>query len=63
VVGAYYYLRIVKIMYFDEPAESFERMPVELKVVLGLSGVFILVYVLIAGPIGGYAEAAARTFF
>jgi NADH-quinone oxidoreductase subunit N len=63
VVGAYYYLRIVKIMYFDEPAESFERMPVELKVVLGLSGVFILVYVLIAGPIGGYADAAARTFF
>jgi NADH-quinone oxidoreductase subunit N len=65
VVGAYYYLRIVKIMYFDEPAESFERMPVELKVVLGLSGAFILLYVLppLAGPIGGYAEAAARTFF
>jgi NADH-quinone oxidoreductase subunit N len=63
VVGAYYYLRIVKIMYFDEPAEGFERMPTELKVVLGLSGAFILVYVLIAGPIGGYAEAAARTFF
>ena len=27
VVGAYYYLRIVKIMYFDEPAERFEPMP------------------------------------
>ncbi len=26
VVGAYYYLRIVKIMYFDEPAEHFEPM-------------------------------------
>ncbi len=25
VVGAYYYLRIVKLMYFDEPAESFDR--------------------------------------
>jgi NADH-quinone oxidoreductase subunit N len=24
VVGAYYYLRIVKIMYFDEPAEAFD---------------------------------------
>jgi NADH-quinone oxidoreductase subunit N len=63
VVGAYYYLRIVKIMYFDEPVEGFERMPTELKVVLGLSGAFIVVYVLIAGPIGGYAEAAARSFF
>ena len=27
VVGAYYYLRIVKIMYFDEPAKAFEPMP------------------------------------
>ena len=27
VIGAYYYLRIVKIMYFDEPAKGFERMP------------------------------------
>ena len=26
VVGAYYYLRIVKIMYFDEPAERFDPM-------------------------------------
>ena len=24
-VGAYYYLRIVKIMYFDEPAKAFDR--------------------------------------
>ncbi len=24
-VGAYYYLRIVKLMYFDEPAEAFDR--------------------------------------
>ena len=27
VVGAYYYLLIVKIMYFDEPAQAFEPMP------------------------------------
>ena len=25
VIGAYYYLRIVKIMYFDEPAPAFGR--------------------------------------
>ena len=25
VVGAYYYLRIVKVMYFDEPAGAFDR--------------------------------------
>ena len=31
VVGAYYYLAIVKIMYFDEPAKAFEPMPHELQ--------------------------------
>src|SRR5215475_10834075 len=38
VVGAYYYLMIVKIMYFDEPVKSFERMPMLLRLVLGVSG-------------------------
>ena len=26
VVGAFYYLRIVKLMYFDEPAAPFDRV-------------------------------------
>src|SRR6186713_1831657 len=34
VVGAYYYLAIVKIMYFEEPAKPFEPIPIELKAVL-----------------------------
>jgi NADH-quinone oxidoreductase subunit N len=63
VVGAYYYLRIVKIMYFDEPAEKFEPMTLELRAVLALSGAFTLLYVFFAGPVGGIAEDAARTFF
>jgi NADH-quinone oxidoreductase subunit N len=63
VVGAYYYLRIIKIMYFDEPAPGFEPMAPELRVVLGLSGVFTLFFVLIAGPIGNAAATAAKTFF
>jgi len=63
VVGAYYYLRIVKIMYFDEPAPRFEPMPVELRVVLGVSGAFILLFIFIAGQIGSAAELAAKTLF
>ncbi len=35
----------------------------ELRLVLGLSGAFVLFYVLIGGPIGRMAEAAAGTFF
>ena len=46
VVGAYYYLRIIKIMWFDEPVGGFLPMSGELRVVLGLSGAFVLFYVL-----------------
>jgi NADH-quinone oxidoreductase subunit N len=63
VVGAYYYLRIIKIMYFDEPAPGFEPMAPELRVVLGLSGAFTILFVLVAGPVGNAAAAAAKTFF
>ena len=63
VVGAYYYLRIIKLMYFDEPAPSFEPMAPELRVVLALSGAFILLFIVVAGPIGSAAATAAATFF
>jgi NADH-quinone oxidoreductase subunit N len=63
VVGAYYYLRIVKVMYFDEPAGAFEPMAAELRVILGVSGAFILLFVFVAGQVSGVAEAAAKTFF
>ena len=63
VVGAYYYLRVVKVMWFDDATGEFARTPGELKLVFGLAGLFVLGYVLIGGPLGSAAEAAARTFF
>jgi NADH-quinone oxidoreductase subunit N len=63
VVGAYYYLRIVKIMYFDEPAEKFLPMPLELRAVLGVSGAFIVLFIFFAGPVGAAAGFAAKSFF
>ncbi len=63
VVGAYYYLRIIKIMYFDEPAGAFEPMPAELRVVLGVSGAFVLFFIVFAGPVGEAAATAAGSLF
>ncbi len=63
VVGAFYYLRIVKIMYFDDPAEKFERMPGELRTVLMLSGAFVIGFMVIMVPILGAADRAATTLF
>ena len=42
---------------------GFVPMAGELPLVLGASGAFVLFYVLIGGPIGTMAEAAARSFF
>jgi NADH-quinone oxidoreductase subunit N len=63
VVGAYYYLHIIKIMWFDETAGGFLPAAGELRLVMGISGLFVLGYVLIGGPIAATAEAAARTLF
>lgn len=63
VVGAYYYLRIVKIMYFDDATDAFEPMPTELRLVLGGSGIFVLVFIVFNGLLAGAANTAAQTFF
>ena len=63
VVGAYYYLSIVKVMYFDEPAEPFEPMPGVLKIVLGISGVFVILFFAYPGPLVSAAAAAAKSLF
>jgi NADH-quinone oxidoreductase subunit N len=63
VVGAYYYLRIIKVMWFDEPAGGFVPMTGELRFVMALSGGFVLFYVLIGRPLESWAAAAAKTFF
>ncbi len=39
VVGAYYYLRIVKIMYFDAPVRAFDRRSPSLSFVVAASGI------------------------
>ena len=63
VVGAYYYLLIVKIMYFDEPAPSFQPVPGELKAVLGIAGLFNLLYFVYPAPLIAAAGIAARSLF
>lgn len=63
VVGAYYYLRIVKIMFLDEPKGVFEPMGGEMKAVLGISGLFVAAFALVLGPLGDAALAAAHTLF
>ena len=45
VISAFYYLRIIKIIYFDTPKEKFDiKQNIGLKISLIFSSVFILFY-------------------
>jgi NADH-quinone oxidoreductase subunit N len=64
VVSAFYYLRIVKVMYFDEPLTAFDQpIPAELKGVLVVAALLTMFFILLPDPIVGAAEAAAASLF
>ena len=62
VVGAYYYLRIIKIMYFEEPAEVFDRtITREVKIILVGTALFVTFFIIRPGVVVEGAASAART--
>jgi NADH-quinone oxidoreductase subunit N len=63
VVGAYYYLAIIKVMYFDEPHKSFEPMPGEQALVLTVAGLFNLLFIAYPTPLLDAASTAAKSLF
>ncbi|GJD43063.1 NADH-quinone oxidoreductase subunit N [Methylobacterium cerastii] len=63
VVGAYYYIRVVKIMYFDEAKAPYEAMAPGLRIVLALSSVVVILFWLLPAPLVGAAGAAAKSLF
>jgi NADH-quinone oxidoreductase subunit N len=65
VIGAYYYLKIVKVMYMDDPAPAYRRMrqPLQgLLILLAAIAVSPLGYLLI-GPLGSISDRAAGALF
>jgi NADH-quinone oxidoreductase subunit N len=63
VVAAYYYVRIVKIMYFDEPAPAFDRAGLATRTVLVLSTAIVIFYSIVPAPLTNAAMAAAKSLF
>ena len=64
VVAAFYYLRVVKVMYFDAAAEPFER-PIggEMAAILAVTGVATLFFVVFAAPLVSISHSAAQALF
>jgi NADH-quinone oxidoreductase subunit N len=61
VVGAYYYLRIVKVMYFDEPAQPFDReMGRSVAAIAAIATAFTVLFVVRIDVLLDYADLAAR---
>jgi NADH-quinone oxidoreductase subunit N len=64
VFGAFYYLRIVKLMYFDAPGDALDRpVPASLGAVLCGATLFTLLFFLVPGPLVRAANAAAASLF
>ena len=63
-VSAFYYLRIVKVMYFDEPVAEFAAVPRELTAILAISGFLVVTYfVTVGSPLAAAARVAAGSLF
>ncbi len=63
VVGAFYYIRVVKVMYFDAPAAAFDRRPPALSFVVAATGLFTALFFLFPAPVVDAAELASRVLF
>jgi NADH-quinone oxidoreductase subunit N len=64
VVSAVYYLKIIRVMYFDEPKVAFDKAEgAAIPAILAVSTLFIVVFWLLPAPLTGAAQAAAASLF
>jgi NADH-quinone oxidoreductase subunit N len=62
-ISAYYYIRIIKVMYFDAAEAPFDVRPMSLSVVAGAGALFTTFFFLFPAPLVSAAEAAAKVLF
>lgn len=64
VVAAYYYLRIIKVMFFDEPVPDYDRaVPFARRAIVAVSVVFMLAFVFNPSPLIDISRDAVSVFF
>jgi len=52
LIGAFYYLRVVKVMYFDKPiTASSVSAPLDVRAVLSINGALVLILGLVPGAL------------
>ncbi len=60
VVAAFYYLRIVKVMYFDAGDPAFDKTAPGVRFVMAAGAILSALFVFLPGPVLAAANAAAR---
>ena len=63
VVGCFYYLRVIKVMFFDEAEPAFDVRPASVSFIALAAGVFTALFFLVPAPFAGAASAAAKVLF
>ncbi len=64
VVGAFYYIRIIKVMYFDDSDQALDSgMSADMRVIMGATAVVTLLFFIIPAPVVDLAGLAAETLF
>ena len=62
-VSAFYYIRIIKVMYFDPAAPALDARAGGLGVVAGVGAIFTTVFFIFPAPVVAAADAAAKAIF
>ena len=63
VVAAYYYLRVIKVMYFDEVNHTLDKPTRDLEVIGGIATVFVAAFILFPGALVNAAQVATLALF
>ena len=63
VIGAFYYIRIIKVMYFDDAAPAFDARPASLSFVAAAGALFTTFFFIFPAPVVAAAQAAAKVLF
>ena len=60
VIGAFYYLRVIKVMYFDTGTPGFDKSAASVRFVMAVGALATGLFAFIPGPLVAAAQAAAR---
>jgi NADH-quinone oxidoreductase subunit N len=64
LIGAFYYLRVVKLMYFDAPTETAPITPhPDMRILLGANGIALLLFGVLPQPLMAYCAHAITGSF